>query len=163
MKETRGFTLIELLIVLLILSIFVFISAPKMVSFLPSKRAESFIFKLQETLKYLSDISVLKKKFYLFIFDLDKRSYYFRVLEEGNQEGKVRDRYLNEVKLPDNVKIREVIMQPGGRVYEGRMIIPFTPKGIMYSFVIKLEDNNRIYIVEADSITSVVKTEVMER
>ena len=158
-RKIRAFTLIELLIVLLILSLVVFITAPNLARFVRPKESESFVVKLQNTLQYLNELAILKKRFYLFIFDIDDRSYYFRISEAGNPEGRVRERYLRKVKLPEYIEIKRVFSQQGGEVYEGRMIIPFTPRGFIYSFSIDFKAGSKVYRLIANSITSEIVLE----
>jgi len=158
----KAFTLIELLIVLSIISIFAFITTPKLAMIIKPRKMEAFTYRLKDTLDYLEESAILKKKVYLFIFDLDKRSYYFRVSEIGNLEGVTKDRYLKKVLFPDFLDIKRVEMQPGGEVREGRMIIPFTPKGLMYPFIIDLYDGNRDYIIQGNVVNSKIELKQIE-
>ena len=157
MRDKRAFTLIELLVVLSIISILAFLSAPKLATFIRPKRIEAFTYRLRDTLEYLKETAILKKNVYLFIFDLDKKSYYFRVSEPGNLEGNVKDRYLKKVDFPDFLEIKKIEMEPGGEIREGRMIIPFTPKGILYPFIIDLSDGKRDFIIEGNNVNSKIE------
>ena len=82
----KAFTLIELLVVLSILSILFFIITPRFVSSVNPEKTKNFTLRLQNSLIYLNDKSVLEKKIYLFTMDLDEKQYYFTVSEEGNPE-----------------------------------------------------------------------------
>jgi len=157
MNSKKAFTFIELLIVLSIISILAFLTAPKMVTIIKPKRVESFAYRLRDTLEYLNESAILKRKVYLFIFDLNKKSYYFRVSEIGNLEGKVKDRYLKKIDFPKYLDIKKIEMYPGGEIREGRMVIPFTPKGIYYSFLINLSDGKRDFIIKGNVINSYIE------
>jgi len=146
-RDLLSFTLIELLIVLSIISIVFFIVTPKFIGSINPRKNKSFMMKLRNTLLYLNEKAIIKKEVYLFIFDLDERSYYFRISEAGNPEGMVRDRFLIPVKFPAGLKIAGVKVIPGGDVTEGRCIIPFTPGGMLYSFEIAAGDKSDNYLI----------------
>lgn len=143
----KSFTLIELLIVLIILSILLFIISPRFVTSLNPEKTANFVLRLKSTLVYLSEKSILEKKIYLFIFDLEERRYLFTISEEGNPEGEVKDRYLNPVSFPQGLLIERVRVIPGDEVNEGRVFIPFTPNGILYSFEIIFRERDGQYLV----------------
>ena len=131
-----AFTLLELLIVLVILSIVFFVVTPRFISTVNPGTAKSFVRRMHNTLLYTNDKAVLEKKVYLFTLDLDERRYFFTLSEAGNPEGKVRDRYLVPVTFPKGLAVKSVRLIPGKRVAEGKVVIPFTPKGLLYAFEI---------------------------
>ncbi|RKX95191.1 MAG: hypothetical protein DRP84_04970 [Spirochaetes bacterium] len=163
MKNKKAFTFIELLVILSIISIVAFLTLPRLATVIKPKRIEAFAYRLRDTLNYLNETAILKKKVYLFVFDLEEKSYYFRVSERGNLEGKVKDRYLKKVDFPDFLEIKMLKMQPGGEIREGRMIVPFTPKGILYPFLIDLSDGEREYVLEGNVVNSKIELKMLKR
>jgi hypothetical protein len=84
--------------------------------------------------------------------DLDERRYYFTISEMGNPEQKVNDRYLLPVPFPRSLIVEEVRLIPGERVSEGKVVIPFTPTGMLFSFEIVLGEG-AAYVVAGNSLT----------
>lgn len=163
-----AFTLIELLVVLAILSILFFIVTPRFISSSNPEKTKNFILKLQNSLVYLNDKSILEKKVYLFTLDIDERRYYFVISEEGNPEGTVRDRYLTPVQFPAHLTVKSVKVIPGDEVIEGKVMLPFTPNGMLFSFeIIFQEKEDLLFIVRGNhlinSIDVVRKIEEEER
>ena len=157
-RRFLAFTLIEVLVVISILSILLFVSMPAFVSFFKPKKSEYFISKLADTLGYLNEASILKKKLYLFIFDRDKRVYYFEVSESGNKEGRVNDRYLKKVSFPDGIEVKKMYIYPGGEVFTGRLIVPFSPRGFIYTFKIDfLINKRRRAVLTGDMLSQKIK------
>ena len=159
-KESKGqffsaFTLLELLIVLAVLSILVFVLMPRFVSFSNPAKTRSFLLRFQNSLTYLSDKSILEKKVYFLNVDLDERRYFFTVSEEGNPEGIVRDRYLTSTFFPQRLSVKSVRLIPGDEVREGRVMLPFTPVGMLFSFEISFqEEEEELFIVRANSMNN---------
>ncbi len=154
-SQLKVFTLIELLVVLAILSILFFIVSPNFVASINPERTKNFVLTLQNTLDYLSDKSILEKKVYLFNFDLDERQYHFTVSEEGNPLGKVGDKYLAPVTFPERLVVKSIKVIPGAEVFEGKVTIPFTPNGMLFSFVIVIEEKrDRYFVIAGDSISN---------
>jgi len=155
----RGFTLIELLIVLSVLSILFFIVTPRFVGSLNPQKTKHFVLRLQNALVYLNEKAVLNGKLYLFTIDLDNRMYTFTVSEEGNPGGEVRDRYLKTVQFPENLRIKSVKTVPGDEVDFGKVAVPFTPVGLMFSFEIVIEEGEDSFLViRGDHLSNSIRT-----
>jgi prepilin-type N-terminal cleavage/methylation domain-containing protein len=131
-----AFTLLELLIVLAVLSIVFFVVTPRFISTVNPAAAKTFVRRMHNTLLYANDKAVLEKKVYLFTLDLDERRYFFTLSEAENPEGRVRDRYLAPVQFPKGLVVESVRLVPGDRVDTGKVVVPFTPKGMLYAFEI---------------------------
>ncbi|KPJ83835.1 MAG: hypothetical protein AMS17_16970 [Spirochaetes bacterium DG_61] len=150
-----AFTLLELLIVLAVLTILFFVLTPRFVSFSNPAKTRSFLLQLQNSLTYLSDKSILEKKVYILNVDLDERRYFFTVSEEGNPEGIVRDRYLTPTSFPQQLSVKSVRVIPGDEVREGRVMLPFTPMGMLFSFEISFEEReDELFIVRGNSMNN---------
>jgi prepilin-type N-terminal cleavage/methylation domain-containing protein len=165
--ETRAtrwsaFTLLELLIVLAILSILFFIVTPRFMATLNPAAVKTFVRRMHNTLLYAGDKAVLEKKVFLFTLDLDERKYFFTVSEAGNKEGRVADRYLVPAAFPKGLVVEGVRLIPGERVKEGKFVIPFTPKGLLYSFEILVRENgggegDSLLALRGDSLTGEIE------
>jgi len=154
-----GFTLVELLIVLVILSILFFVVTPRFVGSLNPQKTKNFALRLQNALVYLNEKAVLDGKLYLFSIDLDERMYSFSVSEEGNPGGEIRDRYLKTVRFPDNLRIESVKTIPGDEVDSGKVMVPFTPVGLMFSFEIVIEEEeDRFLVIRGNHLRNTIRT-----
>jgi prepilin-type N-terminal cleavage/methylation domain-containing protein len=153
-----AFTLIELLIVLALISIVFFIATPRFISSVNPEKTRNFVLRLQNTLIYLNDKSILESSVYLFNIDLDEKQYYFTISEEGNPEGEVRDRYLVPVMFPSHTLVSAIKTIPGDEVSDGKVTIPFTPNGMLFSFEITVEeDEDRRYIIVGNSFSNRIR------
>jgi prepilin-type N-terminal cleavage/methylation domain-containing protein len=153
----KAYTLLELLVVLMIISILFFVITPRFVSSINPQRSKNFVMTLQNTLNYLNDKAILEKKVYLFNMDIEERQYYFTVSELGNPAGDVRDRYLTPVSFPDGLVLKSIILIPGDEVIEGRAVVPFTPNGMLYSFMIIIEERkDRQFLVQGNSYNNLI-------
>lgn len=158
-----GFTLVELLIVLAILSIIFFIVTPRFVGSLNPQKTKNFALRLQNALVYLNEKAVLDGKLYLFTIDLDNRQYTFTVSEEGNPGGEVRDRYLKTVQFPEKLRVKSVKTIPGDEVDFGKVAVPFTPVGMMFSFEIVIEEGeDRFLVIRGNHLSNSIRTVRME-
>jgi prepilin-type N-terminal cleavage/methylation domain-containing protein len=157
-KTRSGFTLIELLVVLALLSILAFIISPKLLSRVKPEKTKHFLLTIQHKLEYLNETTVLKRQFVLFNFDLDEKRYYFTTSEEGGGTGGTGDRYLAGESFPDHLEVTRVRLTPGDTVYSGNVVIPFTPAGMMQSFMIYVrEEGERELVLSGDSITNIIE------
>ncbi len=153
----KAYTLIELLVVLMIISILFFVVTPRFVSSINPQRTKNFVMTLQNTLNYLNDKAILEKKVYLFNVDIEERQYYFTVSELGNPAGEVRDRYLIPVSFPDGLVLKSMKLIPGDEVIEGRAVVPFTPNGMLYSFMIVIEEReDRQFLIQGNSHNNLI-------
>ena len=153
----KAFTLLELLVVLMIISILFFVVTPRFVSSINPQRVKNFVTTMQNTLNYLNDKAILEKKVYLFTVDIDERQYYFTVSELGNPEGKVSDRYLTPVSFPDGLVLKSIRLIPGDEVIEGKAVVPFTPNGMLYSFIIVVEEKpDSQFLVQGNSYNNLI-------
>jgi type II secretory pathway pseudopilin PulG len=142
-------------VVLAILSILFFIVTPRFFSSLNPAKVKTFVQRLQNTLLYVNEKAILEKKVYLFTLDLDERKYFFTISEMGNPEGKVNDRYLIPVVFPKILQIESVQLIPGDTVDDGSVVIPFTPKGMLYSFEVRVrEGSDRGFVLRGDSLSN---------
>jgi hypothetical protein len=127
--------------VLAILSIIFFVVTPRFISTVNPGASKTFVHRLHNTLLYANDKAILEKKVYLCTLDLDERRYSFTLSEAGNPEGRVRDRFLVPVPFPKGLVVESVRLFPGDRVDTGKVVIPFTPKGLLYAFEILVFEN----------------------
>jgi prepilin-type N-terminal cleavage/methylation domain-containing protein len=160
-----AFTLIELLVVLSILSILMFIITPRFAAIINPERAKNFVLTLQNSLRYLNEKAILEQQVYLFNFDLDEGRYYFSIAGEedagfGEQEEEalVPDRYLKPAVLPVRLNVERVVMIPGEGVSSGKVIVPFTPNGMMFSFeIVFVSDDGSIFLLSGNSYSGRIR------
>jgi prepilin-type N-terminal cleavage/methylation domain-containing protein len=161
----RAFTLIELLVVLSILSILMFIITPRFAAIINPERAKNFVLTLQNSLRYLNEKAILEQQVYLFNFDLDEGRYYFSMVGEedagfGEQEDEalVPDHFLKPGVLPVRLNVEKVVMIPGEGVSSGKVTVPFTPNGMMFSFeMVFVSDDGSIYLLAGNSYSGRIR------
>jgi prepilin-type N-terminal cleavage/methylation domain-containing protein len=163
--ELTAFTLIELLVVLSILSILMFIITPRFAAIINPERAKNFVLTLQNSLRYLNEKAILEQQVYLFNFDLDEGRYYFSMVGEedagfGEQEDEalVPDHFLKPGVLPVRLNVEKVVMIPGEGVSSGKVTVPFTPNGMMFSFeMVFVSDDGSIYLLAGNSYSGRIR------
>ena len=162
----KAFTLIELLVVLSILSILMFIITPRFAAIINPERAKNFVLTLQNSLRYLNEKAILEQQVYLFNFDLDEGRYYFSMVgeedagfgEQEEQEALVPDHFLKPGLLPVRLNVEKVVMIPGEGVSSGKVTVPFTPNGMMFSFeVVFISDDGRRYLLVGNSYSNRIR------
>jgi len=160
-----AFTLIELLVVLSILSILMFIITPRFAAIINPERSKNFLLSLQNSLRYLNEKAILEQQVYLFNFDLDEGRYYFSIPGEedagfGEQESEalVPDRFLKSAEVPVRLKVERVVVMPGEVVSSGRVSVPFTPNGMMFSFnMFFVSDDGSFFLLEGNSYSGRIR------
>jgi prepilin-type N-terminal cleavage/methylation domain-containing protein len=187
-KRVSAFTLIELLVVLSILSILMFVITPRFASIVNPERAKNFVLRLQNSLQYLGEKAILEQQLYLFNIDLDERRYSFTRYGTEDEDAQtstenggagfrgdasrrastqsddkelgfaVQDRHLRSGQLPDRLEIERMRVIPGGETASGRVTIPFTPSGVMFSFemVFTAQDGKR-YLLTGNSFSNRIR------
>jgi prepilin-type N-terminal cleavage/methylation domain-containing protein len=163
--ELTAFTLIELLVVLSILSILMFIITPRFAAIINPERTKNFVLTLQNSLRYLNEKAILEQQVYLFNFDLDEGRYYFSMVGEedagfGEQEDEalVPDHFLKPGVLPVRLNVEKVVMIPGEGVSSGKVIVPFTPNGMMFSFeMVFVSDDGSIFLLAGNSYSGRIR------
>jgi hypothetical protein len=165
-----------------------FIITPRFASIVNPEKAKNFVLRLQNSLQYLGDKAVLEQRLYLFNFDLEGRRYYFTRYGVEEEEGgtsigdggtgspgdasgrnatrpageeagfEVQDRHLRPVQIPDRLEIERVTVIPGGEVASGKVTLPFTPNGMMFSFemVFTAQDGQR-YLMTGNSYSNRIR------
>ena len=161
-----AFTLVELLVVLAILSILMFIITPRFAAIVNPERAKNFVLTLQNSLRYLNEKAILEQQLYLFNLDLDEQRYFFsmpvedesRFGVEDELEADTGDRYLKSDVLPDRLSVEQVSIIPGEQVSSGRVTLPFTPNGMMFSFeLVFVSDDGRRYLLAGNSYSNRIR------
>ncbi len=161
-----AFTLVELLVVLAILSILMFIITPRFAAIVNPERAKNFVLTLQNSLRYLNEKAILEQQLYLFNLDLDEHRYFFSMpVEEESRfgvedelEADIGDRYLKSDVLPDRLSVEQVSIIPGEQVSSGRVTVPFTPNGMMFSFeLVFVSDDGRRYLLAGNSYSNRIR------
>ena len=160
-----AFTLIELLVVISILSILMFIITPRFAAIINPERSKNFLLGLQNSLRYLNEKAILEQQVYLFNFDLDEGRYYFSIpgeedvgFGEEESEALVPDRFLKSAEVPVRLKVERIVVMPGEVVSYGRVSVPFTPNGMMFSFnMFFVSDNGSFFLLEGNSYSGRIR------
>jgi len=160
-----AFTLIELLVVISILSILMFIITPRFAAIINPERSKNFLLSLQNSLRYLNEKAILEQQIYLFNFDLDEGRYYFSIPGEEDvgfgkeeNEGLVPDRFLKSAEVPVRLKVDRVVVVPGEVVSSGRVSVPFTPNGMMFSFsIIFISEDGSFFLLDGNSYSGRIR------
>jgi prepilin-type N-terminal cleavage/methylation domain-containing protein len=161
--DLPAFTLIELLVVLAILSIVFLVATPSLISFVNPARTKSFMSEVQSKLTYAGEKAILEKRVLLFNFDMDERVCYFTQLQQpgdGNEpeEAGTADRNLGDIQFPDGLEVAQVQLIPGDTRYNGKVVIPFTPTGMLLSFAISVRENeDRLLVLTGNSFNGKIE------
>lgn len=132
-----------------------FIVTPRFLSFVNPQKTRHFILSLMTTLGYLNERAVMEKKVYYFNFDLDERRYYFTLPGDENTAQEISGRYFSPGTFPAKLVVVEAKTTPGESLQKGNMIVPFTPKGMLYSFEIVVEEGTgRLFLLQGSSISN---------
>jgi prepilin-type N-terminal cleavage/methylation domain-containing protein len=167
MRDSRqdAFTLIELLVVLSILSILMFIITPRFAAIINPERSKNFLLSLQNSLRYLNEKAILEQQVYLFNFDLDEGRYYFSMPAEeeagfGEQEQEILipDRFLKSATIPVRLRVERVVVMPGEEASSGKVAVPFTPNGMMFSFnIFFTSEDGTFFLLEGNSYSGRIR------
>jgi hypothetical protein len=142
-----------------------FIITPRFAAIINPERAKNFVLTLQHSLRYLNEKAILEQQVYLFNFDLDEGRYYFSMVEEedagfGGQEDEalVPDHFLKPGVLPVRLNVEKVVMIPGEGVSSGKVTVPFTPNGMMFSFeMVFVSDDGSIFLLAGNSYSGRIR------
>ena len=160
-----AFTLIELLVVISILAILMFIITPRFAAIINPERSKNFLLGLQSSLRYLNEKAILEQQVYLFNFDLDEGRYYFTMpgeedvgFGEQEREALIPDRFLKSAEIPVRLKVERVVVMPGEVVSSGRVSVPFTPNGMMFSFnIFFVSDDGSFFMLEGNGYSGRIR------
>ncbi len=132
MRKVNGFTLIELLCVLVIISVLIGLSTPRIAH---SARVYYFRNKLKQIealYNYVRREAVLQRSAYKITVDYTARTFQVYILDTANNEEnyrRVEDSLVREITLPSNMNMepgnespREIIFSPDGRLNSSRII-----------------------------------------
>jgi hypothetical protein len=143
-----------------------FIITPRFAAVVNPERAKNFVLTLQNSLRYLNEKAILEQQLYLFNLDLDEQRYFFSLpVEEeptfGDRDelgAEIGDRYLKPDVLPERLTAEKVAIIPGEQVSSGRVTVPFTPNGMMFSFeIVFISEDGRSYLLIGNSYSNRIR------
>jgi prepilin-type N-terminal cleavage/methylation domain-containing protein len=140
-----GFSLIELIIVIFIISITLSLTIPYLFSS-PSREIRSDARRFGNTLKYLYDRSVSRKKTYDLIIDFENDSWSYEI-----------DGVTKTFRLSDGVFFKDVSMPSTGTVNFGRLKISFGPMGATEPMLIHLTGGDKELTVSFNNLNGRVR------
>lgn len=139
MRANNGFTLIEIIVVTFLIASVLVMAIPRFQD-VTDANIKSATRSLSGTIRYLYSEAVFKKNIYRLVFDIDNNAYWVEYLD-GNQFRQVIDPPIQPKRLPQNVRIVDILTErSGGKVFGGSNIfIMFLPTGYVDFGVIHLE------------------------
>jgi len=140
-----GFSLIELIIVMFIISITLSLTIPYLFSS-PSREIRSDARRFGNTLRYLYDRSVSRKRVYDLIIDFENNSWSYEI-----------DGVTRTFKLGDGVFFKDISMPSTGAVNFGRLKISFGPMGAPEPMLIHLTGDERELTVSFNNLNGRVR------
>ncbi len=152
-----GFTLLELVIVMVIIGIAVGIILPRLpdISGLETDRG---VRKLELLIKLTRDRALTLSRYYRLDFDLDQSvvtASYF-----GPEDKYIPDEDVRTLRLPEQMKIVDVVTAGEGKKNEGIGKIHLSPRGIVEPSIIHVGDRKgRILSIRPEMLSGVVRLE----
>lgn len=150
-RRHDGFTLVELVVVIAIISILFMIAVPRISRIFTTQR-EHFAVLTGVIVKSFDDAFLHDRTNYLTLYlkspgalvnadssDEAQRNNGFAV--QVMEEGILKDHRLKSLRyrsFSDDFIIEEVLIQSGGKVTEGRVMIPFYPQGFSDNVIIHI-------------------------
>jgi hypothetical protein len=142
-----------------------FIITPRFAAIVNPERSKNFLLGLQNSLRYLNEKAILEQQVYLFNFDLDEGRYFFTTPAEDDvgfgeerREALVPDRYLKSAGVPVRLQVERMEVLPGEVVSSGRVSVPFTPNGMMFSFnMYFVSEDGSFYLLEGNSYSGRIR------
>ncbi len=133
----HGFTLIELAMVLLVIGIAAAVAMPRVAGMLDRQQMRRTLNTLRGTVRYLQANAAMSKHVYRLTFDLDHQTLSPCRLRETRREEvgaqsreEVCEPVLRPYRLPDAVRIVDVIGPQGEKIREGEAHTHFHPTGL---------------------------------
>lgn len=136
-NNQKGFTLIELAVVVILLSLFAVFTVPLFSSTGTSDLGYSAR-RLNGTIKYLYNETVLTGREHRLIFNLDRRSYQARLVEETGEVVNAPGME-HQAILSGDVKFRDLQIPGVGTVATGEVALVFNPSGWVQEALIHLQ------------------------
>ena len=138
-----GFTLIELSMVLVILSLAIAITVPRLED-IGEVRARGAMRRMQGLVRYLFNESVFRKQAFLLHFDINKNEYWVETpkINGSTVENVVAsDTFIDKrTSMPPGVKIIDIQSPRLGKRSDGEAVIEFFPHGYVEPATIHIED-----------------------
>ncbi len=157
----RGMTLIELIVVVSILSISLTVVGLRLDGVTANSRLKASARQIGSTVEFLQNQAVVNGRFYFLQIDLDQNRYRTVIAPEHAREGMDLEgltRHLSWNSLERGVVMEDLTFDDGVTLDRDLIDVPFGPTGMTWGFMIHLiNDDNRRYTVEANSITGLVQ------
>ena len=117
--------------------------------------------QIGSTVEFLQNQAVVNGRFYFLQIDLDQNRYRTVIAPEHAREGMDLEgltRHLSWNSLERGVVMEDLTFDDGVTLDRDLIDVPFGPTGMTWGFMIHLiNDDNRRYTVEANSITGLVQ------
>lgn len=143
-----GFTLLELVIVIFIISLATALIMPSFID-IGGDTLKAEAKHLSNTLRYVYDEAVAKKRIYTLKFNLDDNSWGF----EGEKEGR-------SFRTKKGVDLTDIMIPSLGRVSEGEVIVKFGPLGPEEPMILHLAKDEAEYTILFNHLNG--RTKILE-
>jgi prepilin-type N-terminal cleavage/methylation domain-containing protein len=154
-----GFTLLEISVVLFLMGLMLLIAMPY-IGGVTDSQLRSASRRLAGRATYLYDEASARKLVIQLVFDLDHNSYFVLTADPyAPQPAFFRDNSPSGalVRLPNNVRLRDVTVEGVGTISRGTIATQFYPQGYVDATIIHLIDiKGRIMTVGLDPLTGQV-------
>ncbi len=160
-RHNDGFTLFELLIVILIMGLFMGLVMVRIDGVLSGGDLREAGRMLIGEITYLRAQAAYTHKECVLKFDLDKNEVYtleaVPLKERDDWEEKKDTTVRHNLKLPEGVKVKDIVIFPTGKIQDGEADITFYINGCVDRSLIHLRnENDKVFTLELNPLTGSV-------
>lgn len=140
----RGFTLIELIVVMVLLSILTAFAIPGIRTTLFADQLKSTARQLIGLVNEIGQAARSKQQSYFLFFDSESNTFQVQTNEaksEDEEENQGKERF-KQVRVPDGVRVVDIMTAHGGIDSLGDLSIRFSKKGYVDETLIHLSDDD---------------------
>ena len=139
--SSKGFTLIELIVVIVIMSVLLVFTVPRMSGFIFQDDTDQIVRWLVIKGRALRNGAVEQQKDYFLNIDIDNSKLW--VTDETiDTEEAMEKAYKNSFSLPETVVIRDVVYPGAGKALQGSVAISFHKQGYADQAIIHIRDDD---------------------
>lgn len=148
-KQNKGFTLVEIMVVMILISLMLFFTVPRIQSSVFSGDSKDVTRWLILKIKSMKENALIDQKTYILHIDIDSDKLW--ISHEGMTDEEYAQAKENEFVFPKSIEVMDVEYPGAGVVINGETEVYFYPKGYSDKAIIHVADNRseyRSYIIE---------------